>query len=363
MIDQLITARAERAIQDGVFPGCVIGYVKKDGTRKVLPFGKFTYDADSSSVKEDTIYDGASLTKSIPTGSIALALIDQGKLRVTDKLIDYLPEFNNSDRENVLIKHLLTYTIDGYGLARAVDGTTGKLSIGERTSDDLFRILFNQDFEKRPGEVFKYSNIPSALLGLVIERITGSTLDKLGDEMFFRPLGMTRTTFFPEKFNVNEVVPTEIDEWRGLAHGVVHDESAYVCKRGGKLVGHAGIFLTAGDTLTFLEMLLNKGILGGKTYLSENIIEQIQTNQIPELGDYTGLGWELNQPRYMGKHCTERTFGKTGFTGTLCVCDIEKEIAYVILSNRIYPKRSEDSSAINSFRADIGDIILGEGIR
>ncbi len=133
-------------------------------------------------------------------------------------------------------------------------------------------------------------------------------------------------------------------------------------KRGevGRSCGH---LLTAGDTLTFLEMLLNKGILGGKTYLSENIIEQIQTNQIPELGDYTGLGWELNQPRYMGKHCTERTFGKTGFTATLCVCDIEKEIAYVILSNRIYPKRSEDSSAINSFRADIGDIILGEGIR
>lgn len=206
--------------------------------------------------------------------------------------------------------------------------------------------------------MFKYSNIPAALLGLVVEKITGDTLDKLADEYFFKRLEMHRTTFYPERFDKAEIVPTEIDDWRGLVHGVVHDESAYICKRDGKVMGHAGLFSTAPDILNFLEMLLNSGVYKNKTYFSESIISEMSTNQIPELNEYTGLGWELNQPRYMGKHCGPHTFGKTGFTGTLCVCDTEKEIAYVILSNRTFPKRSPDSSAINAFRADVGEVVL-----
>ena len=360
LLDQQISIKVEEAIKSKVFPGCVVGYVKKNGERQVLSFGNFTYNQSSQLVKEDTIYDTASLTKSIPTGSLALQLIDGGQLNCEDELIKYIPEFNNSDRESVLIKHLLTYTLDGYGLASAMDGTDGA-SLSKRTADDLLNVLLTHEFEKRPGEVFKYTNIPAALLGMVVERVTGSTLDKLADERFFRLLEMKRSTFFPEKFNINEIVPTEIDDWRGLVHGIVHDESAYICKKEAKIVGHAGLFSTAPDILNFLEMLLNRGNFKGKRYFSENIIEQMQTNQIPELNDSTGLGWELNQPRYMGKYCTPNTFGKTGFTGTLCVCDVENEIAYVILSNRIFPQRPKDSSAINIFRASIGEILLDKG--
>jgi CubicO group peptidase (beta-lactamase class C family) len=226
------------------------------------------------------------------------------------------------------------------------------------TSDRLFEILMTHDFEKRPGKVFKYSNIPAALLGFVIERVYGETIDQLAQKHFFDPLQMGRTTFHPERFPLDEIVPTEIDEWRGLVHAVVHDESAYICKNENKIVGHAGLFSTAPDMLNFLEMLLNNGELYGRRYFSEAIIDQMGTNQIPELGEFTGLGWELNQPRYMGKFANEHTFGKTGFTGTLVVCDRAKKVAYVILSNRIYPKRPADSTLINKFRADIGNIIL-----
>jgi CubicO group peptidase (beta-lactamase class C family) len=343
-----ITQEAERAIRDRVFPGCVVGIVNRNGERQVLPFGKFTYEASSPLVREDTIYDTASITKSIPTGSLALQLIDEGKLELTDKLIDYIPEFRNSDRENVLVKHLLTYTLDGYGLA----------ALKEKSMAGLYEILFTHDFEKRPGSVFKYSNIPATLLGLVVEKITGNTLDNLARERFFGPLKMNRSTFYPENFPVEDVVPTESDDSRGLVQGIVHDESAYICKKEGKVVGHAGLFSTAPDILSFLEVLLHKGTFQGKTYFSERVVEQMGTNQIPELGDFTGLGWELNQPRYMGDNCTPHTFGKTGFTGTLCICDVEKGIAYTILSNRIFPKRPPDSRAINAFRKKVGEIIL-----
>lgn len=352
-----ITIETNKAIQGKVFPGCVIGIINKNGDRQILPFGKFTYDKSSQIVKEDTIYDLASITKSIPTGSLALKFIDEGKLKLTDKLIDYVPEFKNSDRENILIKHLLTYTLDGYGFASTAVQISGK-SIKNITSSDLQNLLFTQDFEQRPGKVFTYTNIPAALLGLVVEKIGGDTLENLADEFFFNPLKMTRTTFYPEKFPLEEVAPTEIDSWRGLVHGIVHDESAYIFKKGGKIFGHAGLFSTAPDILNFLEVILHRGTFQGNKYFSEKIIEQMGTNQIAELNDFNGLGWELNQPRFMGNYCANNTFGKTGFTGTLCICDLRRGIAYVILSNRIFPNRPADSVAINSFRKVISEIIL-----
>jgi CubicO group peptidase (beta-lactamase class C family) len=356
-IETRIQNRVALAIKNKVFPGCVIGIVRSDGTRMVLPYGQVTYEQHARAVYEDSLYDTASLTKSIPASSIALQLIDEGKLALTDKLIDYVPEFKNSDREHVLIKHLLTYTLDGYGFTSTLHQIHGK-TLQQMSASDLHNLLLTHNFEKRPGTLFKYTNIPAALLGLVIETVTGDTLDHQAADRFFIPLGMNRTTFYPEQFPPEDIVPTERDEWRGLVHGVVHDESAYIFKKAGKIMGHAGLFSTAGDILNFLEMLLHNGTLKGKRYFSPHLVTQMGTNQIPELDDHTGLGWELNQSRFMGEHTSVHTFGKTGFTGTACVVDIEQGIAYVILSNRIYPQRPPDSSAINTFRAEIGTILL-----
>jgi CubicO group peptidase (beta-lactamase class C family) len=358
-MEESLKKAAESAISEKVTPGCVIGVVKKGGTRMVLPFGRFTYESDSPAVREDTLYDIASITKSIPTASLALQLVDEGRLKLSDKLIDHIPEFNNSDRETVLIKHLLTYTLDGYGFASTLDDGRGLAAFNEGAGDMLLNLLLTHDFERRPGTVFKYTNIPAALLGLVVEKIYGETIDMLADSHFFKPLEMKRSTFYPEQFPLEEIVPTEIDAWRGEVRGIVHDESAYIAKKDSRVFGHAGVFSTAGDILTFMEMLLSGGELKGKRFFSEEIITQMETNQIPELNDSTGLGWELNQPRFMGKYSSPHTFGKTGFTGTLCICDREREIAYVVLSNRIYPHRPADSVGINTLRASIGEVVLG----
>lgn len=347
-LSQDILEIANTAIKNKVFPGGVVGIVRKDGECQIIPFGNFTYEKDSPVVNEGTMYDVASITKSIPTNAIALKLIDQGLLRLEDRLIDYIPEFINSDREIVLISHLLTYTLDGYGLGR----------LGKLSADELHGILMTKDFVKRPGEVFVYSNVTSYLLGLVVEKITGKTIDTVAEEIFFRPLKMNSTTFFPENNPVESFPPTEINDWYGLVQGHVHDESAYAFKKDSKIVGHAGLFSTAGDLLKFLEMLLHSGNLNGTSYLSKEIIGEMQTNQISNLGEYTGLGFELNQSKYTGQYTTEKTLLKTGFTGTLLCCDIDKGVAYVILTNRTYPKRPSDSTDINAFRKAVGEIVL-----
>ena len=351
-IKKQISERARKAIEDRVFPGCVVGIVKKSGERTILPFGNFTYDRDSSPVGEDTIYDMASVTKSIPTASLLLALVDKNALVLDGPISKYVPEFGNyENKHSVLVRHLLTYTLDLVVPSMA--------SLKTKTANEILDTIVRAPLRHPPGTTFLYTNSTTCMAGLVIRNVSGRNIDDFADQEFFNPLGMNRSTFHPDKFPKDTIVPTEFDEWRGrLIQGEVQDESTYVLNNK-FILGISGLFSTASDILSFLEMFLHEGVFKGKKYFSEEIVNQMGTNQIPNLSDFTGLGWELNQPRFMGKYCTPRTFGKTGFTGTLCVCDIKKGVVYVILSNRTFPKRPTDSIAINSFRGDIGDIIFG----
>lgn len=353
-MEELISKRIKQAIQEKVFPGCVVGVVRRNGGRSVWPFGRFTYNEDSPLVQEDSIFDVASITKAIPTSSLALKLIDEGKLKLDDKLIEFVPEFRNSDRDKVLIKYLLTQTLDF-----AFHLSTYKNGIPE----EILKRIFTTNLKTEPGKKFAYTNTASILLGLVAERIFNDELENLGAKHFFAPLEMDRTTFWPLKiFDKKQIVPTENDGWReGEIQGVVHDESAYVFAKSGKAVGSAGLFSTTPDLLNFLEMLLNEGKSRGRRYLSPGIIKLMHTNQLEDIGACHGLGWELYQPRYMGQYCTEETFGKTGFTGCVVICDIGKGVGIAMLSNTTYPKRKpleEHIDTINTVRRDIADIVF-----
>lgn len=345
-----ITDRIQHAIDQHLFPACVVGVIRTHGERMVLPFGRLTDEMTSPRVQENTLFDIASLTKCIPTSSLALHLIDEGKLQLNDKLIAFIPELRNSYREAITIKHLLTQTID-YGVRLS--------SLKDHSADDILNILFTSELKHPPGTAFCYTNAASILLGIVIERVAGEPLDRFAQRLFFTPLGMTRTTFRPlEQFAKEEIVPTEIQEWRGgLVHGKVHDESAFILQQ--KMIpGSAGLFSTVPDLLTFLEMFLNNGVLRGTRYFSEEMLREMQTNQLAEIGVSAGLGWELNQPQFMGSHSTLQTFGKTGFTGCVCVVDIPRGVAFVILSNYTYPRRKADASAINALRRDIANCVF-----
>ncbi|MBI4084497.1 MAG: serine hydrolase [Candidatus Levybacteria bacterium] len=336
-MEERIKKIALHAIDEKIFPGCVVGVIKQ-GKRIVLPFGTYTYDHDARLMHTDSIFDIASITKSIPTASLTLFLIDRGELRLDDKLVTYVPEFQNRDREQVLIRHLLTHTLD-------FDLTLSSLK--DQDPDKILHRIFTAWFKSKPGTTYAYVNATSILLGFVIERVSKKPLDVLAAEEFFTPLGMKRTTFHPGLFPKEEIVPTEIDSWRGrLIQGEVHDESTYALSKK-YVVGSAGLFSTAPDQLTFLEMLLQSGTYKGRTYFSARSI-----------GRFAGLGWELYQPRFMGKYATKNTFGKTGFTGCLVLCDPEKQIGIVILSNFTYPKRKPDKNIRDRVFREIADSIL-----
>lgn len=327
-----IEKRINRAIQERIFPGCVIGVVKKDGNRSVLPFGHFIYDEQSRAVSEDSIYDIASITKAIPTSSLLLTLLGDGSIKLADPVVKYVPEFGNyEDKKKITVKHLLTYTLD-------LD-IPSMASLKTKTADEIIGVVVKAPLKSEPVAKYLYANSTTLVTGLLIRNASGKDIDTFADEKFFKPLAMHRTTFHPEKFPKDEIVPTEFDDWRGrLIQGEVHDESTYILNKK-FILGISGLFSTAPDLLNFMEMLIQ----GGK--ISE--------------GGSTGLGWELNQPRFMGKY-SANIFGKTGFTGCLVLCDPLKGIGMVFISNAIYPKRKTDSTSIHEVRRDLADIIFSD---
>jgi CubicO group peptidase (beta-lactamase class C family) len=347
----LVEKRLLQAIEAKTFPGAVFGMVNRNGKRSILSVGSVTYDKHALPIHTDSIFDVASVTKSIPTASLALKLIGEGRLVLEDTLITYIPEFSNLHRNEVLIKHLLTFTVD-FQLRLS--------SHKNKSAKEILDLLFTTEFGMPPGERFFYHNASSLLLGIVIERITGKPIDILADDVFFSPLGMKHTSFHPEKFTREQIVPTEIDPWRGrLVHGEVHDESAFALKPFMQ-TGHAGLFSTVPDLLTFMEMLLNDGEYKGQQYLSPQIISEMYTNQTPGKPFKHGLGWGIDGEDIIGKMSSHKSFFKTGFTGCLVACDLDAQMAFVLLSNRVHPVRSQETmNKINEVRRDIANLIVG----
>lgn len=336
---------AEKAIAEHLFPGCVIGVIDALGKREVQAFGHFTYDHDSPKVTTKTIYDLASVTKVMPVSTLVLHLLSTGKLSLHDKAKTFLPELSFSHAEDITIKHLLTYTVVGYGFA----------SLKLPSADAFFETLFTKELPSIPGKEYSYTNLPATILGLILERIYQKPLDQIARDTLFDPLGMNSTTFFPDRLQVKHLYPpTEITKKRGLVQGIVHDESAALCYVDGKIVGHAGLFSNADDILTFLYLYLNKGILHEDSFITNEVLAQIETNHIEPLGACTGLGWELGCSYFGSGHHPHR-FGKTGFTGTMVVIDRKLGKALVILSNRTYPQRPSNRQPMDAFRKTICD--------
>lgn len=349
-MEKEITKRIKQAIREKVFPGCVVGVMKKNGKKFISPFGKFTYEEDSKCVTKDTMYDIASVTKSIPTSCLLLTLIDNGKISLDDAVSKYLPEFGNEkNKNNVLIRHLLSYTVslDVHSMS----------ALKDKSADEIIHTVITAKLKDKPGSRFLYTNSTALLIGMVVDKVSGKSLDAFARDSFFKHLKMNNTTFHPNKYDINKIPPTEIDDWRGLVHGVVHDESTYTLQQK-YYVGIAGIFSTVPDILNFLEMLLNYGMLKAKRYFKTNTVKQMMSNQLRGIKETAGLGWRLNEKWFMGKYCSKNTFGITGFTGCSVLCDPIKGLGIALFSNRTYPTRKTGIELINGVRSDIANIVL-----
>jgi CubicO group peptidase (beta-lactamase class C family) len=209
---------------------------------------------------------------------------------------------------------------------------------------------------------YKYSDLGYYFFKYIIEKHSRTTLDKYVDSVFYKPMGLPRTTYNPlAKFDKSEIVPTENDKLfrKQLIHGYVHDQGAAMM---GGVGGHAGLFSNAGDLATIMQMILNKGVYGGQRYLSAATINEFIKCQFCENDNRRGLGFDKPEMNYSktGPTCkcvSALSFGHTGFTGTIAWVDPDNELIYVFLSNRVYPDAENKKINTLSTRVEIQEAI------
>ena len=318
------------AIFDSVFPGAQL-VIGKDG--KVIydkTFGRFRYDLNSDSVKKTTLYDLASLTKVVATTSAAMLLFDKGKLNLDDKVVKFLPQFDNNGKGEITIKNLLLHN-SGLPAGR-------RFYLKSKTRKEVLNRIMKMKLLSKPGEKYRYSDIGMIALQQVIEKITGTSLDKFNSENLFSKIGMNRTMFNPPDSLKYECAPTETDTyWRmKTVQGEVHDETASLLNG---VSGNAGLFSTAEDLGKFAQLLLDNGRYEGLQIFKPETVK-LFTAKHSESG--RAYGWDTKSPKgytSAGKLFSLNSFGHTGFTGTSIWVDKERKLFVILLSNRVYPTR------------------------
>jgi SSS family transporter len=354
----------------------------------------------------DTIFDMASLTKCLVTATAIMQLYEAHKLDVDDPVAKYLPEFAVNVKEHVTIRELLTHYSglppdvnlkDAWGLA-APDKAEG------------IRRAMQSPLTTPPGTHFEYSDINYIVLGALVEKLSGETLDAYALKHIFVPLGMRMTEyapfycspytavrhdypqgvtgpteiFFPTDCTLADwyypllqrVAPTQHDDqgtketnpnFDALLRGTVHDPTT---RRMGGVAGHAGVFSTAEDVSKFAQALLDKLLydkgpfpLKQSTLKLMTMPEQPSTAQggattfTPDGKPTTGIaargfGWDINSAfsRPRGEIFPIGSFGHTGFTGTSLWMDPTSDTYIVLLANSVHPR---GASPISPLRGEV----------
>ncbi|MFZ3340911.1 MAG: exo-beta-N-acetylmuramidase NamZ domain-containing protein [Terriglobales bacterium] len=293
-----------------------IVYRKAYGSRAILP--------NREAMTLDTIFDCASLTKVVVTTTALMQLWEQGKFRTADPVAKYLPDFAQNGKQDITIRQLLVHYS---GLPEDLD-----LAKKWEGKDTAYYMAFEDAPARPPGSAFVYSDVNFIVLGALVERLSGETLDEYAANHIFGPLGMKITRFLPPASWLSRIAPTEEDEDHHLLRGVVHDPTA---RRMGGVAGHAGMFSTADDLATFAQALLD----GGRGVLTSATIAKMTAPQQPVNGTVLrGFGWDIDSPfsTNRGELLPVGSFGHTGFTGTSLWIDPTTETYIVLLTNAVH---------------------------
>src|SRR5262245_36221200 len=201
-------------------------------------------------MRTDSVFDLASITK-VYTAILALQLVDKGQLDLDAPVVEYLPEFAGSGKDAVTIAMLLAHT-SALPVGAKV---TGLPNAAARWSAVVKTPLVSG---QAPGTLFRYSSVGLMVLGRIVEKLTGHSLDRALASGLTGPLGLHETGFKPMTWlssseRAARMVATDARTSRGLLRGVVHDDVANIL---GGVAGHAGIFSTAKDLAVIGQMLL-----------------------------------------------------------------------------------------------------------
>jgi uncharacterized protein YbbC (DUF1343 family)/CubicO group peptidase (beta-lactamase class C family) len=325
----------QEAMHEGQIPGAVvlIGHNDKVVYRKA--FGYRSLEPRRELMTVDTIFDIASLTKVVATTTAVMQLFERGKVRLNDDVVKYIPEFGQNGKEDITVRQLLTHYS---GLAPDID-----LQAPWQGKETAYRMAFEEIPQQPPGSGFIYSDTNFIVLGALVERVSGMTLDQYTKANIFTPLKMLHTRFLPDAAWRPKIAPTEYDEHGAMLRGIVHDPRA---RRMGGVAGHAGLFSTADDVSKFAEALL-----AGSRILAPLTVEKMTTpEQPPNAPAARGFGWDIDSPfsSNRGELLPVGSFGHTGWTGTSLWIDPNTRTYIILLSNAVHPRGKGTAVALRT---------------
>ena len=374
------------AISKNAFPGAQVLVARRGKVVYNKAFGTFRY-GNSEKVTTETLYDLASLTKVSATLQAAMMLNEKGLLNLNLKASDYLPELIGSNKANMIVGDILmhqaglksfqafwTHTKTANGAFKGefyqFNNPDGNLQVADNLyikpsiRDSVWRWLIDSDLttrRKSNGEFrYLYSDLGLILIQRVIEKITDQPLDEFLEQNLYEPLGMTHTLFNPlNRFLKSEIAPTENDQVfrQRQVWGTVHDPNAALL---GGVAGHAGLFSNAWDLAKLYQMNLQNGVYGGRRYLYPETVHHFTVNYTDK--SHRGIGW--NKPLDSGDEistiastASPNTYGHTGFTGTVVWVDPDRQLVFIMLSNRVYPSVNNHKLMTLDVRRRVHEVI------
>jgi uncharacterized protein YbbC (DUF1343 family)/CubicO group peptidase (beta-lactamase class C family) len=358
-------ARMDAVIAESIakkeMPGAVVLVGRHGKTVWRKAYGARAIEPQREAMTPDTIFDLASLTKVVATTTSIMMLIEQGRVRLNDAVVQFIPEMKGEGRDAVTIEQLMTH----------VSGFAPDFDLRDRWTgyDEAMKRLYREPLRSQPGTRFVYSDINYIALGEVVHRVSGLLLDEFVQRNIFAPLGMRDTGFHPDTKLRTRIAPTEKrrgqmnylgdsgsdagsegDQW---LRGQVHDPTSF---RMNGIAGHAGLFSTADDLAIFCQMLLNGGVYNNARILSPlTIAAMTQPHAVSESGAARGLGWDMASSfsGNRGDLFPLGSFGHTGFTGTSIWIDPASDSFIVFLSNRVHPDGKGDVGPLRGRVASI----------
>ncbi|NSW94563.1 MAG: serine hydrolase [Bacteroidales bacterium] len=381
-LNRNIDSIALAGLKAKAYPGCQVMVARKGIVVFWKTYGFHTYE-NRIAVREDDLFDLASVTKVSSTLAGLMLLDSEGKFSPDKTLGEYVPFFRNSNKEKLMMKDILTHQA----------GLTAWIPFWRETvkNDSVFRknIFSHESSRKYPLEVadglfinkkyrhkifneikksplgekkYVYSDLAFIISPEIIEQLTGEKWYEFVTLNVYHKIGAFDMVFNPYmRYPLSRIVPTEYDSLfrKQLLHGTVHDEGAAML---GGISGHAGLFSTANDLMKLMELYRRMGEYGGERIISEEVMKRYTSVQFPENNNRRGLGFDkplLNNSElspkdaYPSKSASMKSFGHSGYTGTFVWIDPVYDISYVFLSNRVYPTRNNNLLSDMNIRSDI----------
>lgn len=330
-----LSAMLEKGKADGCFPAAAAAMGLKDRVLAQSFIGEAPEPGENK-VDAHTRWDMASLSKVLGPTMVALRALEDGQLRLSDRVGDVFPDAPK-DKRDITVKMLMTHT----------GGFNPSFRLDHLLTDpkDTVSCILNHPLDEKPGVRPIYSCMGYILFAKMLEKIFGKPLNELADERVFRPLGMLETGYCPPKDAV--CAATEVDpETKKPWIGVVHDENA---RFQGGVSGNAGVFMPLCDGIRFAKMLSNLG----DGFLKRETMDLAIRNYTPGQDEHRGLGFQVagSPDCFFSAYVPPRCFGHTGFTGTSLLVEPETGFWVLLLTNRVYPTR--DSAALFPFRRQL----------